>query len=318
MPIKVNYCPFCGSAQFKSLYKIKPENYMSSIFELDTERFQRLFSYNLRKCKSCGLLYSGRVLTQSETNKFYNFSSRDPFRKREKTRERLNDFNSFLNLLGQYLSLSQKKILEVGCAQGLLLALAKKRGAIPTGFEIDKECVMFAQEKLGLKVIESDFLAYKFAKNDLFDIVVFFATFEHLRNPLDYLKKAHSMLKPNGVLYLSTPETCFITKNILRHKCYNYILGHYIYPPKKLMLDKLNEIGFDIIFCESTKLTVQLIVYLLFELFRKILKTKKIPTQKSFAYFIDPHEKFFKKLSKLALLPFSLGVIRILCKKRAD
>jgi 2-polyprenyl-3-methyl-5-hydroxy-6-metoxy-1,4-benzoquinol methylase len=232
MPIKLNYCPFCGSIKFKALYRIKVNNIFAPLFKMDKEKFQQIFAYNLRECKICGLFYSDRVLTQSETISFYNFGIKNPFNKREVTKDRFNDIISFLNLLEQYTSLSQKKILEVGCAHGFLLALAQKRGAIPTGFEINKETIAFGREKLKLNLIESDFLDYNFTNNEIYDIVVFFATIEHLKNPLDYIKKAHSLLKPNGLLYLTIPETCFLTKYILRHKCYNYILGHYTYPTK--------------------------------------------------------------------------------------
>lgn len=315
MPIKIKYCPFCKSKEFRALYNIKVNRTFASIFKIETSNFQRLFSYNLRECKKCGLYYSDRVLTAQETKIFYNFGSRNPFRKRGKTKERFNDYTAFLSLLSQYTSLSQKKFLEVGCAQGFLLALAKKKGAIPTGFEINKESITFAREKLNLKLIERDFLDYKFVNSDLHDIVVFFATIEHLRNPLDYIKKGYSILKPKGLLYLSIPETCFITKNIVRHKCFNYILGHYTYPTKRLILDKLNELGFEVVFYKSTQITIQLIVFLLFELLKKLLKSKNTLIQKSFAYYIDSHESFFQKLLKWPLLPFSLGVARILCKK---
>ena len=319
MPIKLNYCPFCRSNKFKDLYRIKANNTFAPLFEMDTETFQRFFSYNLRECKNCGLFYSDRVLTQSETIRFYNFENWDPLKEKEKAKDRIEDFKAFLNFLEHYTPLSQKKVVDVGCTHGLLLALAKKRGAIPTGFEINKEAIIFGRNKLNLNMIESDLLDYNFPNEKIYDIVVFFATIEHFKRPLDYLKKTYTLLKPNGLIFLTIPETCFLTKHILRYKCYNYILGHYTYPTKKQILDSLKEMGYELLFYKSSKLSMKLILYLLANFFQKLIKNIKIPIfQKSYnVHFIDPNLNILQKLLQYPLLPFSLGIARILCKKKS-
>ena len=122
MPKKLNYCPFCSSNKFKALFRIKADNVFAPLFKMDKENFQQIFSYNLQECKNCGLFYSDRVLTNLETIKFYGSDNWNPFTDKEKAKDRIKDFTAFLNFLKHYTSLSQKKIVDVGCTHGLLLA----------------------------------------------------------------------------------------------------------------------------------------------------------------------------------------------------
>lgn len=53
-------------------------------------------------------------------------------------------------------------------------------------------------------VIRADFLKWK--TNKKFDAVVFLESLEHITNPLNYLKKAASLLKENGLIFIEYPR----------------------------------------------------------------------------------------------------------------
>ena len=76
---------------------------------------------------------------------------------------------------------------------------------------------------------------------EIFDLVLFNELFEHLRiNPIFTLREAHRVLKPNGVLLLSTPNLRSFRgiRNLLVHN-----QGHAVSPGVYCQYEKLETLG---------------------------------------------------------------------------
>jgi len=111
-------------------------------------------------------------------------------------------------------NLKNRKILEIGCASGILLAALRSFGAEVFGIEPVKEVAKIAISNFNLKIINDWFENVNLPKN-YFDIIIAMEVIEHVLSPKFFLTKAFNLLKSNGILILSTP---------------NYDAGKYIGP----------------------------------------------------------------------------------------
>lgn len=106
------------------------------------------------------------------------------------------------------LSLSGRKVLEIGSAPFHMTYFLKRKGLAVTGWDIDPERFSQFIESNDLDVekvnIETDDVA---RWESQFDLVIFNEVFEHLRiNPIETLRKINRVLKPGGKLLMSTPN----------------------------------------------------------------------------------------------------------------
>lgn len=97
--------------------------------------------------------------------------------------------------------LSEKKALEVGCAAGFFVEYLQELGWSSKGIDIASEMIA-AGKANGLDLYCDDYLKKNFEEK--FQLISFWATLEHLSNPLSFLKKMKYDLAENGVIYLST------------------------------------------------------------------------------------------------------------------
>lgn len=90
--------------------------------------------------------------------------------------------------------------LDVGCGDGALVMTAAEFGIDAVGLDSRKETVEKVKF-LGYKAIEGDFL--KASISNAYDVLSMADVLEHLPYPPAALQKAHGMLKPQGLLFVS-------------------------------------------------------------------------------------------------------------------
>ncbi len=104
-----------------------------------------------------------------------------------------------------------KRVLELGCGAGYgINHLAQKAEKIVT-VDIDIDSINYARKNTNAKNIEfihQDILDGLNFENESFDIIISFQVFEHFtRKDLPiYLQEISRLLKPNGTVYLTTPN----------------------------------------------------------------------------------------------------------------
>jgi SAM-dependent methyltransferase len=117
-----------------------------------------------------------------------------------------------LNLLRPFKQ--QGTLLEVGCAAGFMLKVAEAEGWQVKGLELMESAVQYANETLGIEVIEGTLDDANLAESS-FDAIALIETVEHLLDPMAVLQKAHTLLRPGGALLVAVPN-----QNSLMHKWY--------------------------------------------------------------------------------------------------
>lgn len=100
------------------------------------------------------------------------------------------------------------KVLDLGCGTGDFIADLQKRGCEVWGVDFNKNAINYAKECFGL---ENIFLMpcdefFQLSNLPKFDIITCFEIIEHLDNPLEFIREAGRLLKPEGIIVLSTPS----------------------------------------------------------------------------------------------------------------
>jgi 2-polyprenyl-3-methyl-5-hydroxy-6-metoxy-1,4-benzoquinol methylase len=97
------------------------------------------------------------------------------------------------------------RVLDVGCAAGFFLDEARKRGWTANGVDISAFAVRYAEAQLGYAVQEARIGETDFPAG-LFDLITFWDVLEHVPDPAADLKRAALLLRPGGILSLTTPD----------------------------------------------------------------------------------------------------------------
>jgi len=102
-----------------------------------------------------------------------------------------------------------KKVLDVGCGGGILAEALAQNGAQVTGIDMAELSLKVAKLHLHETGLDVDYqlsTVEAFAENNAakFDIVTCLEMLEHVPDPASIIESASRMLKPDGVLILST------------------------------------------------------------------------------------------------------------------
>lgn len=104
-------------------------------------------------------------------------------------------------------SLKGKKILDLGCGDGVLSYMLAKERAIVSGVDSSDVAIAYAKEKTKKMQIEfrkANVYELPFDDNE-FDAVVSSDVIEHLQDVNQYLKEIKRVTKKGGIIVLSTP-----------------------------------------------------------------------------------------------------------------
>ena len=95
------------------------------------------------------------------------------------------------------------RLLDVGCGKGYFVRACVDRGLNAWGIDLSVTGIEFARKKLHLKAHQGSLADLK-NELGLFDAVTFWATIEHLPDPIRMLRDISDILKPSGRLFLDT------------------------------------------------------------------------------------------------------------------
>lgn len=102
-----------------------------------------------------------------------------------------------------------KDVLDIACGTGYGSKFLKDAGAAKViGVDISIDAIDFAIAKYKMSGLEFKFgnmLNINFPES-YFDVIVSFETIEHIKNPERAIAELHRVLKPKGILIVSTPN----------------------------------------------------------------------------------------------------------------
>lgn len=100
-----------------------------------------------------------------------------------------------------------KTVLDVACGTGYGIGVLQDRARYVVGVDVSFDALTIAKHECGDRsaILSGDGVRLPFADNG-FDAVTSFETLEHLEKRPEFLSEMRRVLKPRGVLILSTPN----------------------------------------------------------------------------------------------------------------
>lgn len=190
--------------------------------------------YRVVSCSNCGLVFLSPRLTESAILKLY---SDQEYYVSEVAGQGYDEYlevqhnwvRTFTRRLGQ-IERYQKpgRALDIGCGPGFFLEAAQTRGYDVYGLDPSDYIVKVAGEKFGGRIQKGVIESASYPTND-FDLVVAFDTFEHIYHPLKWLEAVRRVLKPGGLLVITTPDPTSLLARISRKKWVSFKLPEHVF-----------------------------------------------------------------------------------------
>lgn len=228
----------------------------------DTLPVAEVDGFHIVRCKRCGLLYVNPryqqdLLQNIYTETYYDhdgirngleFFGYDNYIADEENikitfARRLKTIESYVR---------NGRLLDIGCATGFFLALARDKGWEVLGTEVSQYSARYAQEKLGLDVRLGPLKTLDFGPAS-FDVVTMWDVIEHVTDPLAELQEIRRILRVGGLLSIITPDAGSLVARLLgkRWEEFRRVREHVYFFSRRTIAQMLQEAGFDVLKFES-------------------------------------------------------------------
>lgn len=196
-------CPLCG-ARAKSVVCKTPNVHMAV--------FREIFSETVVRCSDCEFIYTNPRPTLAALERYYteNYAlegkpiprSLEEFLS-ESNKEIWFSKDRDLNLVLE--TKSAGRLLDVGCASGTLLWLARQKGLSVQGVEVGRHSAEFVRNVLGIDVFSGQLEDAHFP-DCAFDVVTMFHVLEHVPDPRRVVREVRRILAPGGAFISVVPN----------------------------------------------------------------------------------------------------------------
>lgn len=177
-------CRVCGRKNLKKKFRAK--------------------GWGLYRCGNCGFVFVNRKPTELELQKIYGFTYFNHSKYKDKNALRLENERR-MKLLLKYSDVGER-IIDVGCAGGEFLSLAKEKFDV-YGMDYSSEAIIRAKKRLPdlenrLFIGDSE----EFSIDKSFEVAVFWDVIEHVWGPIEVVQNISKLIRKKGYLIISTPN----------------------------------------------------------------------------------------------------------------
>jgi 2-polyprenyl-3-methyl-5-hydroxy-6-metoxy-1,4-benzoquinol methylase len=138
--------------------------------------------------------------------------------------------DTFVLRLKQILThISSGKVLDVGCTTGFFLEAAEQLGYVPYGIELSEYSSLLAKKKFGESSIFNGRLEEYDFEQSMFDVITMFDLIEHVRIPTQTLAEAANLLKPEGIIMITTPNNKSLSNTLMGRRWTHYKKEYFYY-----------------------------------------------------------------------------------------
>lgn len=135
-------------------------------------------------------------------------------------------------------------LLDVGCGDGLLVAEARRAGLLAHGVDRPGAPLWPGCDPAWRRSGDIEGLDEPSGR---WDVVSLFHVVEHLREPLQVLRKVHGWLRPRGILVIQVPNAASLQSRIFRHRWYGFdIPRHLVHWTQPTLTRALQQTGYEV------------------------------------------------------------------------
>ncbi len=158
------------------------------------------------RCVNCGMTRLATIPTEEELQEWYSVEYYQGAEHKDYAQDKAvwqKNFRRRVQTLRDFVP-AEGKLFEIGAAYGFFLELAQQYWQV-RGVEKVADAARYAREQLRLNVTDEDFLSLNIPSNE-YDAVCMWDTIEHLREPHLFIEKVSRILKPGGVICITTGD----------------------------------------------------------------------------------------------------------------
>ncbi len=284
-------CPNCGKDDFTVLLEsnMKEDDFqedIATVYMLPGDKYGRHV-----KCRNCQLIYVNPIEKAGKINQ--NYSERKNVDASIIQESRLHAAKSQVGLIKKYKN--STSLLDIGCGEGFFLSNASKTGYTTKGIELSQDAATYAKREFGLDIEVRHFEGSQFPEN-CFDVVTLWQVLEHLPYPLTTLKQVYRILKPGGLVIVSTPDIRSTTARIFRKRWWNITRLHINQFTTNTLKDILENAGFKSMSSVCYRESVSLLMLL-------------IPVLRYLKVYKSPENSLYGKTMNKLIMPYPSKII---------
>ena len=213
----------------------------------EAEAYLQKGELRLVRCRQCTMIYANPVPAEFASGEYYDRAGTDYYLSPAKLESDYAAvrFERELRLFRKHCQ--GGAVLDVGCSSGAFLFQLNQRfpGCYQVlGTDVSGPPLDYAESR-GVAVVRGNFLEQDFGGRQ-FDAVTFWAVLEHLVEPQQFLTKAASVLKPDGLCFVLVPNMKSLAARVFGAR-YRYIYPQHLNYFTKATLTKLVEAHFSVI-----------------------------------------------------------------------
>jgi SAM-dependent methyltransferase len=218
-------------------------------------------NYSVHECKNCSLQFLFPQLNDAELEKLYSESYYSAWGLKgeeenpELKKMKISTFDLRLKLIFEFRK--NGNLLDVGCATGYMLEASQEKGFVPYGVELSEYSASIAKKKFGENVFKGRLEDSNFPP-EFFDVITMFDLLEHVRDPKVTLHKASELLKNDGIIMITTPDTDAFSNLLMGRRWTHYKPEHFFYFNKKSMSLLAKKCKLKIVYSERSKKALNL------------------------------------------------------------
>ena len=165
----------------------------------------------IARCAACGVKFMNPQYSDEHLAEYYSSYVQEEIDKAQTREFRVAQKTANFMLIERFVK--PGRLFSIGCGDGVELQVAKLRGWAVEAYDVDAVTTARIAKKVGAAVYTGNLFALPL-ENDAYDCVYLDQVLEHPKNPGDYLRLCHRILKGDGVMYVGVPNIASLSSTV--------------------------------------------------------------------------------------------------------
>ena len=196
--------------------------------------------YKLVECENCGVVFSAREHDAEDLHSLYSEAVDSLYTSQLQERSVIASriLSSIEDVVPQ-----KGRLLDIGSSYGTLLRLAQEDNWQVDGVELNQDACNYCKGTYDINVFCGKLKDANYL-DGYYDVITAIEVIEHVTKPKEFLMEINRILKPNGILFLVTPNLESLSAKLLGKRWWSFREMHLHYFSKTSLFWLLNHTNF--------------------------------------------------------------------------